>query len=473
MHVPLRWLDTVPTGRIFNRFTVDKNAIDEGIPATWIDLLNDSLNLFGICVASFLASPWLLLPGFALIGFTILPGRKYIVLRRNLQRIESLSKSPVFDLFNSTIAELSTIRAFGKTKIYTIAINDHLDVWTMNTFYIALANRGFSFRMALIGALFTLASGLVLTRIRIGAAAIGFALSFVIDFSESLRFTTKWFADLEPKMNAMERVLEAISKGDPPVSTWPVFGSVVFERICVSYERHLPPVLRNLSLQIQHGERVGVPQSGRILIDGIDISTLPLQNLRSKLAIIPQNPFLFSGTIRFSLDPLQEYTDVEIYSTLFKLELNDRLGSYGGEDSSTLDTAGSKNVSLFEDLPHPILECGRNLSQGQQQLVCIARTALSQPKVVVFDEATSSVDMATDQLIQRAIRGCFHDSTLIVIAHRLSTISDFDKIICIDHGQVVESGSPLTLWEEEGMFRRMCNKAEGSERVNLYKAFKQ
>ncbi|PVH98980.1 P-loop containing nucleoside triphosphate hydrolase protein [Periconia macrospinosa] len=500
MHVPLRWLDTVPTGRIFNRFTADINAIDEGIPATWIDLLNDSLDLVGICIASFLASPWLLLPGLALIGLTIVLGRKYIFLGRNLRRIESLSKSPVFDLFNSTTAGLSTIRAFGKTEIYTTAMNDHLDAWTMNTFYIALANRWMSFRMALIGALFTLASGLVLTRIRIGAAAIGFALSFVVDFSESLRFTTKWFADLEMKMNAMERVLEythletePVSRGDPPVSTWPVCGSVVFERVCVSYERHLPPVLRNLSLEIQHGERVGVvgrtgagkssmmlalyrflePQSGRIMIDGIDIRTLPLKTLRSKLAIIPQNPFLFSGTIRSNLDPLHEYTDVEIHSTLFKLGLTDRLSSYGRDDLSTLETAGSKNANIFDDLSHPVLECGRNLSQGQQQLVCIARTVLSQPKVVVFDEATSAVDMATDQLIQRAIRRCFHGSTLIVIAHRLSTVSDFDKIICLDHGQVVESGPPLTLWKEQGIFRRMCNKAGGSERDVLYKAFKQ
>lgn len=245
-------------------------------------------------------------------------------------------------------------------------------------------------------------------------------------------------------------------------------------------------MLKGLTFSVKRNERIGVvgrtgagkssltlalfrfleARSGTIHIDGLDISQIKLHDLRSRLAIIPQDPVLFSGTVRSNLDPFDKHTDAELRDSLERVHLLTTIGS-----SSPAGT-GAKNANVFNDLTSPVSEGGLNLSQGQRQLLCLARAIVARPRVMVLDEATSAVDMGTDALIQRSIREEFNDATLIVIAHRLSTIADFDRILVLSDGQVAEFGSPSDLWEQQGsngeersIFRDMCE--ESGERDKL------
>lgn len=299
-------------------------------------------------------------------------------------------------------------------------------------------------------------------------------------------------------MNAAERVVEYSElpterlDGENVPAAWPTEGRVEVSDLVVTYAADLQPVLKGLTFSINRNERVGVvgrtgagkssltlalfrfleARSGSITIDGIDISKIKLHDLRSRLAIIPQDPVLFSGTVRTNLDPFNNHTDVELFDSLQRVHLISEEETAPGtptpELASENGSATKKNTNIFRDMANPISEGGLNLSQGQRQLLCLARAIVSRPKVMVLDEATSAVDMHTDALIQRSIREEFYDSTLLVIAHRLSTIADFDRILVLSDGKVAEFGTPKELWElgaGKGMFRSMCE--ESGERDKL------
>lgn len=265
-------------------------------------------------------------------------------------------------------------------------------------------------------------------------------------------------------------------------AAWPVEGRLEIEGLVVGYDPDLPPVLRGLSFQVTKHQRVGVvgrtgagkssltlalfrfleAREGSICIDGIDISKIGLHDLRSRLAIIPQDPVLFSGTVRSNLDPFDDHTDAELYDAMERVQLIRKSNNGSGTGTPTLlDT----NVNIFKSLSSRISEGGLNLSQGQRQLLCLARAIVCRPKIMILDEATSAVDMATDFLIQRSIREEFKDSTLIVIAHRLSTIADFDKILVMSDGKAVEFDSPRKLLEEKGTFWGMVGQSGEKDRL--------
>lgn len=204
-------------------------------------------------------------------------------------------------------------------------------------------------------------------------------------------------------------------------------------------------------------------REGSIRIDGVDISKISLYDLRSRLAIIPQDPVLFSGTVRSNLDPFDHHTDFELYDALKRVHLigGANFPSEAGALPATLDA----NLNIFKSLSSHISEGGLNISQGQRQLLCLARAIVSRPKIMVLDEATSAVDMATDTLIQRSIREDFQDSTLLVIAHRLSTIADFDNILVISDGKAVEFDTPTNLINSRGMFWSMIEQSGEREKL--------
>lgn len=287
--------------------------------------------------------------------------------------------------------------------------------------------------------------------------------------------------------------------GKSPPAAWPTSGAIEVDDLVVSYAPDLPPVLKGLTFSVGNNERVGVvgrtgagkssltlalfrfleARSGTVHIDGLDISTIKLHDLRSRLAIIPQDPVLFSGTVRSNLDPFDRHTDAELRDCLERVHLVTTTAAADAAASSsssspspstaTSTPAGNNtNSNVFDDLASPISEGGLNLSQGQRQLLCLARAIVARPRVMVLDEATSAVDMSTDTLIQRSIREEFTDATLLVIAHRLSTIADFDRILVLSDGRVAEYGSPKELWERDGgkgIFRGMCEESGEKERL--------
>lgn len=274
-----------------------------------------------------------------------------------------------------------------------------------------------------------------------------------------------------------------------PPAAWPTGGSIEVDELVVGYAPDLPPVLNGLTFRVENNQRVGVvgrtgagkssltlalfrfleARSGSVHIDGLDISTIKLHDLRSRLAIIPQDPVLFSGTVRSNLDPFGRHTDAALRDSLERVHLIRGTGGTATPVASSSTAADANtNTNVFSDLTSPISEGGLNLSQGQRQLLCLARAIVARPRVMVLDEATSAVDMATDALIQRSIREEFTDATLLVIAHRLSTIADFDRILVLSDGRVAEYGSPRELWDRDGgqgVFRAMCEESGEKDRL--------
>ncbi|KAI0198398.1 P-loop containing nucleoside triphosphate hydrolase protein [Astrocystis sublimbata] len=496
LRAPLRWLDTVPLGRILNRFTADFHSVDTHLAYAVAFAANAFLNLIGVIVAGLFVSPVVIVLSILLLAIASYSANQYLHAARSVKRMESIAKSPVFEQFGSALTGVLTIRSFNKSQIYIERMYRLLDNWAVTTWHLWLFNRWISWRMSVVGSLFTaFVTIFILISPDMDSALAGFALSFALEFSASIMWTIRHYANAELEMNAAERVVEYTELptedlgGVQPPAAWPTEGRVEVTDLVVSYAEDLPPVLKGLNFSINRNERVGVigrtgagkssltlalfrfveARSGNIFIDGVDVSKIRLHDLRSRLAIIPQDPVLFSGTVRSNLDPFDNHTDAELFDSLARVHLiSESETSPGTPASATQQSEASpKNTNIFRDLKSTISEGGLNLSQGQRQLLCLARAIVSRPKVMVLDEATSAVDMATDALIQESIRKNFSDSTLLVIAHRLSTIADFDRVLVLSDGRVAEFGTPRELWEageegqdgDKGIFRAMCEQS--------------
>ncbi|KAF2970424.1 hypothetical protein GQX73_g3089 [Xylaria multiplex] len=495
LRAPLRWLDTVPVGRVLNRFTADFHSVDTHLAYAVAFSANAFLNLLGVVAAGLFVSPVIIFLAFLLLAISLMFARQYLHAARSVKRMESITKSPVFEQFGSALTGVLSIRAFNKSQTYIERMYRRLDDWTVTTWHLWLFNRWMGWRMSVVGSFFaSFVAFFILLSPDMDSALAGFALSFALEFSEYIMWTIRHYANAELEMNAAERIVEYTELptedlgGARPPAAWPTEGRVEVNDLVVSYADDLPPVLKGLNFSINRNERVGVigrtgagkssltlalfrfieARSGSIMIDGIDISKIRLHDLRSRLAIIPQDPVLFSGTVRSNLDPFDNHTDAELLDSLVRVHLITEAETSPGTPVSAAPSDGSrKNANIFRDLSSAISEGGLNLSQGQRQLLCLARAIVSRPKVMVLDEATSAVDMSTDALIQRSIREEFGDSTLVVIAHRLSTIADFDRILVLSDGQVAEYGTPRELWEageagqqgDKGIFRAMCEQS--------------
>ena len=497
LHAPLRWLDTVPLGRILNRFTADFVAVDSRMGHDLGFLLYQIIQLIGIIVAGIFVSPYMLLFAIVLLILCLFVARQFLPGAREVKRLESNYKSPIFDQFGSILVGLGTIRAFDKAGIYTEKMFRSIDDHARSFWYLWLCNRWLMFNLNVIGGFFAIfVAAIVALQPDIDASLAGFALSFALQYSSAMIWTIRQYASVELAMNATERIVEYSKlpiedQGGQEVSaSWPAEGRLHVKDLVAGYASDLPPVLKGLSFDVARNERVGVvgrtgagkssltlalfrfleARSGSIHIDGVDISKIRLHDLRSRLAIIPQDPVLFSGTIRSNLDTFNEHSDEELFDALERVHLirNTRPASRieaSGSESSGAQTPSDTNTNTFGSLYSRISEGGLNLSQGQRQLLCLARAIVSRPKIMVLDEATSAVDMATDSLIQRSIREQFQDSTLLVIAHRLSTIADFDKILVMSDGMATEFDTPAALLAKKGVFYEMVQQSGEREKL--------
>jgi ABC-type multidrug transport system fused ATPase/permease subunit len=452
-----------------------------------------------------------ILLSLALLTICVRIAQLYISGAREVKRLESNAKSPVFEQFGSALTGITTIRAFSKAPTFISRMYAHIDNHSTSYWHLWAFNRWMGWRLSLVGGFFaSFVAIMVLAMPDIDASLAGFALSFALDYGQIVIWTIRHYTNLELDMNAAERIIEysnlpteSLDGADPPAA-WPSEGRLEVHDLVVGYAPDLPPVLKGLSFSVERNERIGVvgrtgagkssltlalfrfleAREGSIHIDGLDISKIKLHALRSRLAIIPQDPVLFSGSVRSNLDAFDEHTDSELRDALERVHLvssseftptpadgtSTPLITINGDAAGTstpTSTNSNKNTNPFTSLSSPITEGGLNLSQGQRQLLCLARAIVSRPKIMVLDEATSAVDMATDTLIQRSIREEFGDSTLIVIAHRLSTIADFDKILVLDDGKAVEFGTPKELiMLEDGVFKGMVG--ESGEGMKLH-----
>lgn len=515
LRAPLRWLDTVPVGRILNRFTADFHLIDSRLGYDIALTAYRCFEVTGIIVAGVLVSPVLIIFALILLAACLNYAIRFLAGAREVKRLESTAKSPIFEQFGSALNGLGTIRAFSKAEVYVERMYEKIDRHARAWWHMWLFNRWLSYRMNIVGAIFsTITATLVVSIKATNASLAGFALSFALQYTTSMAMSLRQYANMELDMNATERVVEysniAIENqgGADAPAAWPTEGRLEVRDLVVGYADDLPPVLKGLTFTVEKNQRVGVvgrtgagkssltlalfrfleAREGAIYIDGIDVSKIKLHDLRSRLAIIPQDPVLFSGTVRSNLDPFDEYSDNELYDALERVHLINRSGestvappspatpkgideplrpeaeSPSSSSSTVRNSNGNGNSgNIFSSLSSPISEGGLNLSQGQRQLLCLARAIVSRPKIMVLDEATSAVDMSTDALIQRSIRSEFgrNATTLLVIAHRLSTIVDFDRILVMDAGKAVEFGSPRELMGiEDGVFRKLVESGE-------------
>ncbi|KAK7714767.1 hypothetical protein SLS57_007010 [Botryosphaeria dothidea] len=476
LRAKLRWLDTVPTGRILNRFTADFALIDTRIPGDTHTFLSAVFGLGVVFAAGIMLSPYMAISSIILTLLTLGCTARYLHGAREIRRLESTAKSPIMELCSSTLAGLSTIRAFDVAETYTSRMASLIDNCSSSGEVFQLVTQWLAVRMGLLGSVYALSVAITIASVpRVDAPLAGFALAFALDYTKNMEEAVRRFANLQLDMNSTERVVEyaemeheSETGADAPEG-WPSLGQISFRRLEAGYAKDLPPVLNGISVEFREMERIGIVgrtgagksslalalfrfielSGGSITVDGIDISGMKLTQLRSRMAIIPQDPVLFSGTIRTNLDPFQQYTDEKLRASLEKVHLSGKAGD--------VQEPRQANVNVFDDLDSPISEGGLNLSQGQRQLLCLARAILTRSRIMVMDEATSAVDRATDELIQRSIREAFTNSTLIVIAHRLSTIADFDRALVMADGQTAEFGSPKDLFARKGAFWRLVN----------------
>ena len=471
LHAPLQWLDERSSGQILNRFLADFNTIDSQLANNLTLLAHSALQLLGISIIGAIVSPYLLVCVIPLIGACVFYAKTYLAGARDVKRLEAATKSPIFDTVSSILSGLSTIRAFDKTQHYIDHAQKHIDAHARCVWHLWLFNRWLGIRFAFIGALFTTAvAAFAVYSPSVSASFAGLALSFSLDFTDSVFWVLRRFADVEMNMNSLERVSEFCALpteptiGETPPLEWPQEGAIDVENLSVAYSPDGAPALRNISFKIPAGARMGIvgrtgagkssltlalfrfleAQTGRIVIDGIDISTISLSSLRGRMGIIPQHPVLWLGTVRSNLDPLEIYTDEQLLHALRRVNLLSSSHDSYSSSTSASSTGSDRSVlpSTQFTLSTPLSPSASNVSLGQRQLLSLARALLTSPRILLLDEATSAVDQSTDKQIQRVIREEMKGCTLLVIAHRLSTVRDFDGVMVVDNGEITRMGPP-------------------------------
>ncbi|KAF7960469.1 hypothetical protein EAE96_000149 [Botrytis aclada] len=466
MGAPLSFFTATDTGTTTNRFSQDMSIIDGDLPYAMVDL---SLSIVQASMGAILMS---LSAGYfaatiPVIGLTVWVLQKfYLRTSRQMRLLDLEAKSPLYSHFIETLSGLTTIRAFGWTEKFREQNLAFLDASQKPYYLLFCIQRWLGLVLDLLVTALAVILMVLIVKLRtdISPGYVGLALLNVMTFNQSLTLIIKEWTLMETAVGAVSRlksfaattVTENLpSEVEPVPENWPAFGAIEFKNVKASYTSTSVPVIHDLNLSINPGEKIGIcgrSGSGKssliaalfrmlelhpgssILIDGIDISTIPRQTVRARLNAVPQDPFFLRSTIRTNADPYNVHTNLQIISALEKVQLWSLISSKGGLDAQ-LDT------EFF--------------SHGQRQLFCLARAILRGGRIIVLDEATSSVDSETDKLMQRVIREVFEGCTILAVAHRLDTIADFDRIVLLGKGEVVESGRFGELMEREGAFREL------------------
>ncbi|XP_031636272.1 multidrug resistance-associated protein 4-like [Contarinia nasturtii] len=472
----MRFFETNPSGRILNRFSKDIGTVDEWLPKAMLDGTQSILSLAGSIVITAMVSFYFLIP-VLVMGLLFMYIRKvYLKTSKNIKRIEGIAKSPAFTHLAATLGGLSTVRAFNAEKLLQNEFDYHQDTHTAAWFMFVATGSAFGFILDVLCWVFiaSILSFYLLVDTGASSEMVGLALTQILALTGMLQWGIRQSAEITNLMTSVERVIEYRDlepekqpKNPQEISKdWPIDGSIEFHYVFYRYFAEGEPVLRGLSFEIRPKEKIGIVGrtgagkssligalfrlaciEGKILIDGIDTANIRLKDLRKRVAIIPQEPVLFSGTLRRNLDPFEEYPDDEIWSALEKVELMDIATSSLG-------------------LQSPVMARGANYSIGQRQLLCLARAILRKNRILVLDEATANVDPQTDLLIQQTIREKFAECTVLTVAHRLHTIIDSDRVLVMDLGRAAEFDKPHNLLKDDsGIFYSMV-QALGPQEFN-------
>ncbi|KAG5443091.1 Multidrug resistance-associated protein 1 [Clonorchis sinensis] len=459
LHAPGGFFDSVPQGRIVNRFSADIATLDHPLLNSMRSCFSCMLQCLTTVLLTTSVSPWIIIPMACLTAVYCFLQNVYVTNSRQLKRIESVYRSPIFSHFSETLLGADNIRAYGRTEDYNKINSSRLDTGNAASYFNMIAQRWLAVLLETIGNLiiFSVAVFSVITRDHLSAGLSGLVISYAINLNQTLNWFVRMTADLENDIVCVERINEYANieqeaeweiPDRKPSASWPA-GRVEFINYSTRYRSDLDLVLNSVNLTINPGERVGIAgrtgsgksslvmglfrmleaAEGRIIIDGIDIAEIGLHDLRQRLTLIPQDPVLFSGTLRFNLDPFKTHTDAELWNALEHANLK----------PFVVEASGGLGLDMI------ISEGGANISLGQRQLVCLARALLRRTPILVLDEATAAVDPVTDSLIQKTIRTEFAHCTVLTIAHRLNTIMDYNRVLILQEGKIIEIGDPRVL----------------------------
>ncbi|XP_059444810.1 ABC transporter C family member 3-like [Corylus avellana] len=460
---PMSFFDSTPSGRILNRASMDQSRVDLNIASQVGAVAFSMIQLLGIIAVMSQVAWQVFIVFIPVIGTCIWYQQYYIPSARELARLVGVCNAPVIQHFAETISGSTTIRSFDEESRFSGTNMKLTDAYCRPKFHIAGAMEWLCFRLDILSSItfaFSLLFLISLPKGVIDPGIAGLAVTYGLNLN-TLQMWVIWnICELENKIISVERIFQytcipseppLVIEENQPDYSWPSHGEVDIRDLQVRYAPQMPLVLRGLTCTFPGGMKTGIvgrtgsgkstliqalfrivePTAGQIMIDGINISLIGLHDLRSRLSIIPQDPTMFEGTVRSNLDPLEEYTDEQIWEALDKCQLVDEVRKKEGK----LDSAVSEN--------------GENWSVGQRQLVCLGRVLLKKSKVLVLDEATASVDTATDNLIQQTLRQHFSNCTVIAIAHRITSVLDSDMVLLLSNGLIEECDSPTRLLENK------------------------
>ncbi|KAG1650730.1 Multidrug resistance-associated protein 1 [Nymphon striatum] len=485
-----RFFETTPLGRIINRFSSDISVVDKKLPATLPMLVRFVLLCISAIIVDSIVTPFFLIIVIPLVLVYYFIQKFFRSTSRELQRLDSITKSPIYSHFSETLGGLAVIRAYRDEKRFSEKILKQININNAAFILVNSANRWLAVTLDYLGGciLFIASIGAIIAANlgHVTPAFVGLAMAYTLLVPIYLNWVVRNLSEVEMQMNAVERIKSYSNLNEEKYlpepgqeskisNKWPENGKIVFEKVSVRYHSSLEGVLKKVSFSIKPGEKVGICGrtgsgksslamglfrmvdifEGKILIDDVDIETVPLRTLRSRLSIIPQDVVLFSGTVRQNLDPESQHTDEELWESLKRSQLKEVVSILSGK------------------LDGEVTEEGNNFSVGQRQLFCLARAILRNSSVIMMDEATASLDEKTDQSVQKIISEVFKGRTILTIAvsnlkllyyfslpllnvvpeHRISSIINYDKIIVLDAGEIAEFGSPAELLQNRiGIF---------------------
>ncbi|CRK89767.1 CLUMA_CG003444, isoform A [Clunio marinus] len=501
LHSPMTFFDTNPSGRILNRFSKDMGAVDELLPKAIVEATQNLLVMLGILIliAITTSGQWFLIALGGAIIFYGLILKLYLRTAQDLKRLEGSSKlirisigiksfkllpatakTPVFSHITSTLKGISTVRAFKAGQRLTIEFDDLQDVHSGVWQILMSVNAAFGLWLDIVSCGFVACicfSFIGLNeKTATSSSNVGLAISQALILTGMVQYGLRQAMESFQLFSDTERVLQYTKLEEEPnilrkpPREWPMNGLIEFKNVSLYYDNKMSPALKNLNMTIRPGMKIGIVGrtgagkssiinalfrlsyiDGTISIDNIDTSEINLESLRSKISIIPQDPVLFTATIRYNLDPFNVFQDDQIWKALEVVEMK----------------------TVINGLQNMVTEGGNNFSVGQRQLICLARSCLRKNKILLLDEATANIDQVTDALIQKTIRENFSDCTVLTIAHRLHTIMDSDMVLVMDNGYAKEYGVPYKLLQQpSGYFRSLINNFDPMERSNLIEVAK-
>uniref|UniRef100_A0A8U7PAC6 ABC-type glutathione-S-conjugate transporter n=1 Tax=Corvus moneduloides TaxID=1196302 RepID=A0A8U7PAC6_CORMO len=472
MRSPMLFFEQTPIGHLLNRFSRDMDAVDSVIPDKLKSVLGFLFNLLEIYLVIVVATPW---AAIAIVPLTVLYAafqHFYVTTSCQLRRMEAASRSPIYSHISETFQGSSVIRAHKDQQRFISKSNFLVDENQRICFPGAVADRWLATNLEFLGNGIVLVAALfaAMGRTQLSPGTAGFSISCALQITGVLNWMVRSWTEIENNIVSVERVREYLRtpkeapwtlNGKLQGQVWLTEGRIEFKNYSLCYRPGLELALRHISVTINGHEKIGITgrtgagkstlavgllrlveaAEGAILIDGQDIAQLGLHNLRSKITVVPQDPVLFSGSLRMNLDPLNQYTDADIWTALELTQLKNFV------------------ADLPEQLEYKCTDQGENLSTGQKQLVCLARALLRKATILVLDEATAAVDVETDVQIQSMLRTEFRDSTVLTITHRVNTLLDCDRILVLENGRIAEFDTPEHLIAQKGLFYRLMEES--------------